>query len=419
MQAECYNPLIPRDLRFRMPRRSQCVFFLVFLTIFVALISAAPAAAQEWDASSRELAEKIVAHVQSRSGLSLTVKNLSSLPQSRVSEAQRALESELRHRGVTLVASEQALEQAGVTLAENTSGYLWVAEVGHDDSWDVVMVQMPVLAPAERAPATKSLRRAPLWTQPEPMLDVTSLGDGGLLVLGRDSISLFRVQDRKWQLVASAALAHSRPWPRDLRGRLVLQEDGSFRAYLPGVQCAGTIQPQLNAACRASDDPWPLSTGVNAFFSGRRNYFTGAVKLAGSSEAGNLDPFYSVAMFPQGERGFWIVAFTNGTARLINTRGEVVTTFNGWGGEVAGIASDCGSGWQALATRAVDSTQLDALAAYEIVNREAAATGVPLEFDGPVTAMWSAADGRSATVIARNLRTGSYEAFSVSAVCGR
>ena len=63
-------------------------------------------------------------------------------------------------------------------------------------------------------------------------------------------------------------------------------------------------------SCKESDDPWPLSPEVNAFFSSRRNFFTGTVKLARSSQAGDLGPFYSAAMFPQGERGFWIVAFT-------------------------------------------------------------------------------------------------------------
>jgi len=419
MRAECYNPAFPRDLRFRMPSRSQPVYFLLLQAILVALVLTAPAAAQEWDAPARELAEKIVARTQSRTALSLTVKNISSLPQSRVADVQRALESQLRRRGVSLAGPEHAMEQVRVTLSENTSGYLWVAEIGHDNSWDVVMVQAPFLATGERAPAALVLRRSLLWSQSDLMLDVVSTGDGGLLVLGRDTVSLYRVQDRKWQLAGTAPLAHSRPWPRDLRGRLVLQADGSFRAYLPGVQCPGTTQPQLNLACRESDDPWPLSPEVNAFFSSRRNFFTGAVKLTGSNAAGDLGPFYSAAMFPQGERGFWIVAFTSGAVRLINAQGQAAATFNGWGSDLAGITSDCGSGWQVLATRTGDSTLPDSLAAYEIMNRDAVEAGLPLEFAGPITALWSVADGRSATVIAHNLRTGDYEAFSISAVCGR
>jgi len=418
VRAECYNPIFPRDPRFRMPFRNQRVFFFLSGAILVAFLSA-PAAAQEWDAPARELAERIVARAQSRSSLSVTVKNISSLPPSRVAEVQRAVESELRRRGVGLVEPERAIDQARVTLSENSTGYLWVAEIGHDDSWDVVMVQVPALAPVERAPATLSLRRSSLWSQSEPMLDVASTADGGLLVLGRDSVSLYRVQDRKWQLASSALLTRALPWPRDLRGRLALQEDGSFRAYLPGQRCAGTIQSQLNLACQKSDDPWPLSHEVNAFFSSRRNFFTGAVKLAGSSQTGDFGPFYSAAIFPQGERGFWIVTFTDGSAKLINAQGQVVTAFSSWGSDVVGIASDCGSGWQVLATRATDSTLPDSLTAYEIVNRDAVEAAPPLEFAGPITALWSALDGRSATAIAHNLRTGDYEAFSVSAVCGR
>jgi hypothetical protein len=419
MRAECYNPIFPRDPRFRMPSRNQPGFFLASLAVLVALALTSRAAAQQWDAPARELAEKIMAHAQSRSSLSLTVKNLSSLPPARMAEVQHAIESELRRRGVGLVEADRAIDQARVTLSENTTGYLWIAEIGHDDSWEVVMVPVPAPASAERAPAALTLRRTTLWSQPEPMLDVASAADGGLLVLGSDTLSLYRVQDRKWQVAGVAPLAHPRPWPRDLRGRLVLETSGSLRAYLPGVQCAGSIQPQLSVTCQASDDPWPLSPEVYAFFSGSRNFFTGAVKLARGGQAGDLGPFYSAAMFPQGERGFWIVAFTDGNAKLINAQGQVGTAFTSWGSDVAGVASDCGSGWQVLATRATDRTLPDALTAYEIVNREAVEAAPALEFAGPVTALWSVADGRSATAISHNLRTGDYEAFSVSAVCSR
>ena len=419
MRTGCYNPLFPRDLRFRMPSRSQRVLLFLPAAILVALVLTAPSAAQEWDAPARELAEKIIAHAQSRSSLSISVKNISSLPPAQVAEVQRAVESELRRRGVNLVEPDRAIDQARVTLSENTSGYLWVAEIGHDDSWDVVMVRVPMLAPSERTPAALTLRRTLLWSQPEPMLDVVATADGSLLVLGRDAVWLYRLQDRKWRLEGSATLTHSRPWPRDLRGRLVIEADGSFRAYLPGVQCAGTIQPQINLTCQPSDDPWPLSPEVNAFFSSRRNFLTGAVRLAHGSEAGDLGPFYAAAMFPQGERGFWIVAFNDGSAKLINAQGQIVSTFDGWGSDLAGIASDCGSGWQVLATRATDRTLPDALTAYEITGRDAVEAAAALEFSGPITALWSTADGRSATAIAHNLRTGDYEAFSVSAVCGR
>jgi hypothetical protein len=416
MRAQCYNPASPRQLHFRMAFQSQRLFFFFPLVILVGMIS--PVAAQEWGAPARELAEKIATRAQSRSGLSLTVKNISSLPPARVADLQRALESELQRRGVRLVASEQAMEQARVTLSKNTAGYLLVGEVGRDESWDVVMVQTTLSATAEQSSAALVLRRMLLWSQPDPILDVVR-EDGGLIVLGRDSLSVYRAQDKKWQLAATAPLMHSRPWPRDLRGRLVVQADGALRAYLPGVQCSGTTQPQLSLACNESHDPWPLSSEVSAFFSERRNYFTGTVTLGRTSQAADLNAFYSVARFAEGDRGFWIVAFSDGAMRLINDQGQTVSTFNGWGSDVTAIANDCGTGWQVMASSAADNTLPDSLTAYEIVNRDAVEAASPMQFGGPIIALWSASDGRAATLIAHNLRTGEYEAFSVSAVCSR
>ena len=39
---------------------------------------------------------------------------------------------------------------------------------------------------------------------------------------------------RAWELEASVPIAHSRAFPRDLRGRLLLRRDHLFDVYLPG-----------------------------------------------------------------------------------------------------------------------------------------------------------------------------------------
>ena len=55
------------------------------------------------------------------------------------------------------------------------------------------------------------------------------------------------------------AIAHTRPYPRDMRGELVAAQDHLFDAYLPGVACAGTnTGAQVAVACADSDDPWPV-----------------------------------------------------------------------------------------------------------------------------------------------------------------
>ena len=87
-----------------------------------------------------------------------------------------------------------------------------------------------------------------------------------------------------------------------------------------------------------------------------------------------------------------------------------------WGSSVAGIKSGCGRGWQVLASGASDWTQRDLLQGFELTEGATLVTSA-VEVPGPITALWAAADGASAAVVARNLGTGKYEAFSFSISC--
>jgi len=73
------------------------------------------------------------------------------------------------------------------------------------------------------------------WMQPRSVA-------GHLLVLYPEQVTLYKSQAGKWQAEQSLALPHSQPWPRDLRGRLILRKDHLFDAYLPGVLCQSTEQ---------------------------------------------------------------------------------------------------------------------------------------------------------------------------------
>ena len=68
------------------------------------------------------------------------------------------------------------------------------------------------------------LRKIPLWSQPDRILDVAVI-DGNparMLVLDANGVTAYRLQDNRWQPEQSLSIVHSRPWPRDLRGRLIL-----------------------------------------------------------------------------------------------------------------------------------------------------------------------------------------------------
>ena len=83
-----------------------------------------------------------------------------------------------------------------------------------------------------------SLRKISLWTQDDPILDVAVLEENAtptrIAVLDAEKVSLYRMQGGKWQQEQTLGIVHARPWPRDLRGRLIPAKDHLLDVYLPG-----------------------------------------------------------------------------------------------------------------------------------------------------------------------------------------
>jgi hypothetical protein len=92
----------------------------------------------------------------------------------------------------------------------------------------------------------------------------------------------------------------------------------------------------------------------------------------------------------------------------------------GWGSDIAGVHSGCGSGWQILATGSSDGrNDSDTVRAFEIAGREPAAVSAPLDVSGTITALWTESGGTSAVAVSHNSETGRYEAFRLILACGR
>jgi hypothetical protein len=109
----------------------------------------------------------------------------------------------------------------------------------------------------------------------------------------------------------------------------------------------------------------------------------------------------------------------DGVARHFDSKGEVTATFSNWGSEIAGINSSCGSGRQLLVTKPGDWTASDSIQAYEISGDQATPVGAALQFAGPVMALWSSGDQSYVRAVVRNLKTGHYEAYRLTIVCGQ
>jgi hypothetical protein len=411
-------------------RLSRRIPRLALAWTLVSILTAAHVrAADHWKQSAGELAKIIVAQIGSPTTLALTMHNTSTLTESDAGAIRQALRSELRSQGFRFARASRAKAEVRVTLSENADGYLWIAEIRSGDSSRVRMVSVPRVPPppASSTPEPLSVRKAFIFEQEEPILDFALLGPDmfgltHLLLLEPERISLFKKPGGSWEPERSISISHAKPWPRDVRGRLITHGDQGFNVYLPGVKCAGALQPELSAECHESQDPWSLNPGIGnetgAHFVADRNFFEGRVAL-GTDQEISLLPFYSAAEIPGRAGPAWAFAGVDGQVRLIEKNSEPVATWEGWGSSIVSLRSGCGKGWQLLVTRPGDGTEPDAVQAFEVSGRRAAPVSAPVEFPGPVMEMWPSNDGAAAEAISKNLKTGRYEAFTLSVSCGQ
>ncbi len=370
---------------------ARLLFSFVILSVF-----AGCAPGETLAEAGRRLGARVVQRLEPREGVQLSVRNLSSLQMGEVAEARQGLGEALAGR------AGKAGAQVQVTLAENPLGYLWVAKIRRGDDSQVVMIAVePPRAPAAPRGDTAVLDKKLIWEQDGPLLDAAP-ADGGVLALEPGKVSLHRSGSTQ------TAVAGAGPWPRDVRGRLALEGD-AFRAYLPGMVCIGKILPSWEADCRPSREAWPIYSGARlagrARIAAGRNFFEDPVE-AGEKKR-EQPPFFSAAVVD----GRWIWSGIDGR---LYVNGERLTLE---AGEVAGIDSPCGGRTYVLMSRRSERAEADAIQAYEIAERQPVAVGGAVEFPGPVTALWPAPGGETATAIAQDLRTGRYAAFRVSISC--
>jgi hypothetical protein len=156
-----------------------------------------------------------------------------------------------------------------------------------------------------------------------------------------------------------------------------------------------------------------------AFFSPRRNFFSGL--LAGQSAGASVTPFFSAAAWQNGDQRTWLFAGTDGRARLFqNDLGSPAAMYNGWGSTLAAVHSNCGSGWQLLASSPADTVRPDSIQAIEITGHEAQAVSAPVELSGAVEALWTAGNyNQVVNGVMRSQATGKYEAFTLTVICNQ
>lgn len=460
MRGAVYNLAIPRIISHVVPNfvpdsvssgLRPAPRVRVALQLCCALLGLAVVAhAADWSGPELQLARKIVA-VTGPGAVALTVENRSSVGKRDGEIVQNGLRSALQGLGVRFV-KEEAATTVAISLSENSTSYVWVAQIrqGVGESAVVMVSAARAEGPsAAHESVPLSLRKISLWSQDDPILDVAVLEEGTtptrIAVLDADKVALYRLQAGKWQQEQTLGLVHARPWPRDLRGRLMAARDHLLDVYLPGVVCRIAAGAPLTMNCREADDPWPLiqaalsggtfpvfsssvfpSAGspsvsippVGAFYAPTRNYFTGVI-TPGVGKLTTVSKFYSAAFLPRDKYLLWLFAGTDGRVHLVDGTSDQATKLN-WGSDVTSVKTACGAGWQVLAATSEEGTA-SSVRAYEFPDRDPIAVSAAIDFPGAgaITSLWTEAKADTAIAITRNRETGGYEAFRLAVACSQ
>jgi hypothetical protein len=389
--------------------------YLAVLTALLYLLPADAIAADDLAGAAREVARKTAGFVGKGETASIAWRNLSSLAPTDVTQLQTALENGLRDFGVRVADSGGAVEMR-ITVSENQSQYLVAAEVRKGEERQAFIAGWKRNGGSVGIPSggAVTLERKLLWEQADPILDV-ALTDSGMLILSPSRVSLYARKDGSFEPVQSAAIAAQRPWPRDPRARLRLSGP-AFRAFLPGTICNGSIEPGLVVECRPSEEPWTLDSGSRtvllAGFATGRNHFDGHIVTQNGARK-TVPAFFTAGA----AGGYWLLTLMDGRTQVFDGNFDPAGVIPGWGSDLAATDARCGTGSQILATKAGDLREADSVRAYSIVNRAPVPLTAPVEFSGPVTALWTM-NGASAVAVVRDLATGRYAAYLLTVVCG-
>ena len=392
--------------------------------LLILALSTAVAFAAEWTAPEEQLARRI-AGTTGPGAVALEITNASSLSRNEYDEVRRGLTTQLAYLGLRFVGPEQAAGTVHITLSEDLQSYVWVAEIhqgNNESSVVIVSLPRPAAATGVREANPLSLHKTLLWSQDERILDASVI-DGNpahLAILSGEKLDLYGFRDGRWQLEQSFPISHVHPWPRDLRGRLILRQDHLFDAHLPGIFCKSTTTAPLALNCKESDDPWPVGSDqfhLSAFFAPARNFFPG-VLVPGVGKQSSAPAFYSAATLPRDKYTLALFAGVDGQVHMLDGVSDRAAGNLAWGSDIASIHTECGSGWQVLATQS-GTPPNDTVRTYEIPDREPVLMAAPMEFSGAITALWTESNGNNAVAISHNSENGKYEAYRLAVTCSQ
>jgi hypothetical protein len=348
----------------------QVIFVFVFLLTGVSAARAQSAQSpaeqlpSKWSDAVHSLADRIVAASPARAALAFDLKNISSLSAADASGIREAIQTELIRRGFRIALASSMGIEVRLTLSEGSDSYVWVAEWRGKDEPQTAIVAVPKASDAGVNGTKNSVRLESklMWQQPDRLLDfavLTSPDNSAPTIVTLEPGRVRWYSSGKLETGFSHGfdVLRKTPWPRDVHG--IIDVEGK-RVLLPKMECQGDIENPTQMKCVPSEDA--------ALLDGPR------IRVPGREES-----------------------------------------------ESALLGERCDGHFVILASGNGDWTQPDTIQGYALADLEgqAAVSGSPIEFDGPVLALYREGKQSAARAVVHNLKTGNYEAYIVTATCSR
>jgi len=298
--------------------------------------------------------------------LAFDLKNMSSLSVVDASSIRDAMQAELIHRGFRIASTPSAGTEVRLTLSGGADSYVWVAEWrGRDEpQTHTAIVAVPKASDAGANGTKNSVRLESklMWQQPDRLLDFAVLTSpdnsaSTIVTLGPGRVRWYSSGAFQSEFSHGFDVGRKTPWPRDARG--IIDVEGK-KVLLPEMECQGDIENPTQMKCIPSKDAAQLD--------GLR------IRVSGHNDS-----------------------------------------------ESALLGDRCDGRFVILASGNGDWTQPDTIQGYALTDLEGQATvsGSPIEFDGPVLALYREGKQSAARAVVHNLKTGNYEAYIVTATCSR
>jgi len=353
--------------------RSVLVLLGAFLVLAVPLFSRAQSSTQpashlprQWSNAVAALGERIANLAGGGKPVSLEVENISSLGRSDVDPIHEALEADLTRRGFHVEQDSSRQVHLVVTLSEGVEGYVWVAQVRNGSEQRTAMVSVEK-ADETREDAKKEavlLEKKLVWRQPGKFLDfaVATTPEGSLpelVVLEPERFAYYRSRDAtQWAFSQAIPILRSSVWSLELRDLRGFIDNGSGVTFLPNIMCTQTLDPS-KVHCVAENQrlafPWM------------------GIRVQGHEDSETIE-----------------------------------------------LSETCDGDTVVLSTGDGDWTQTDQIQGYLAgsADRDIHRSGAPIPTDGPVISFARDAKGSGARTIVRNVKTGDYEGYVITANCG-